>query len=218
MKEEPKGVQAAEKIDAKKLGERLAKLLDSASYTNFVGLDDKPNTFTKDEKELILKRGQKFFEELEKEVVKRTCQVLEKATRDLGVEANGNVGDEDVVAQLEKRVLEYAKVVITAKNEADHRRGKVDRSLVEVVDYKYEIETRLTAARALNDGIGSFKGWATDAKGDLNKQLKDDVEAALNIQNFKEFQDSSLSRPLREWYLNQQAILALLPPKKPAAK
>ncbi len=70
----------------------------------------------------------------------------------------------------------------------------------------------------LNDNIGSFKGWATDAKGDLNKQLKDDVDAALNIQRFKEFQDSILSRPLREWYLNQQAIIALLPPRKGAAE
>jgi hypothetical protein len=66
----------------------------------------------------------------------------------------------------------------------------------------------------LNDNIGSFKGWATDAKADLNKQLKDEVDAALNIQRFKDFQDSILSRPLREWYLDQQAIIALLPPKK----
>lgn len=217
LKEEPKDIVAPEKIDAKKLADRLGKLLESPAYTNFVGLDEKTYTFTKEEKELILKRGQKFFEEFEKEVVKRTLLVLEKAQRDLGVEAAGAVGDEDATAKLEKRIIDVAKVVIMAKNDAERRRGKVDKSFVEVQDFKYEQETRLAAARALGDTIGSFKGWAVDAKSDLNKQLKDEVEAALNIQNFKSFQDSMLSRPLREWYLNQQAILALLPAKPPAS-
>jgi hypothetical protein len=217
LKAEPKEVRAVEKIDAKRLTDRLAKLLEAPAYTNFVGLDEKTYTFTKDEKELILKRGRKFFEEFEKAVVRSTCGVLERAQRDIGVEANKAVGDEDVVAQLEKRIIDFAKLVITAKSEDERRRGKVDKGFVEVVDFKYDLETRLAAARALGDAIGSFKGWAVDAKGDLNKQLKDDVDAALNIQNFKEFQESTLSRQLREWYLNQQAILALLPPKKPAA-
>ena len=214
LKNEPKEVAAAEKIDAKKLTERLAKLLESPAYTNFVGLDEKTNSFTKEEKELIQKRGQKFFEELEKQVVKRVGVLFEHSARDLGVEANKSVADEDIVAQLEKRIVDFSKTVIMAKNEEERRKGKVDKSLVEVVDFKYDLETRLAAARALGDGIGSFKGWATDAKGDLNKQLKDDVEGALNIQNLKYFQESNLSRALREWYLDQQAILALLPPKK----
>ncbi len=211
---EAKDVVPAEKIDAKKLTERLGKLLDSAAYTNFVGLDEKTYSFTKEEKELIVKRGKKFFEELEKELVKRICQGMERVQRDIGVEANKTVSDDDIVAQLEKRIIDFSKLVITAKNDDEHRRGKVDKSMVEVVDFKYDMDTRLAAARALADNIGSYKGWSTDAKGDLNKQLKDDVDAALNVQNFKDFQDSSLSRPLREWYLNQQAILALLPPKK----
>ena len=135
--------------------------------------------------------------------------------RDIGVEANKAVADDDIVAQLDKRIIDFCKMVIMAKNDEEHRKGKVDRSLVEVVDFKYDLETRLSAARALNDQIGSFKGWSIDAKGDLNKQLKDEIEAALNIQNFKDFQESSLSRTLREWYMNQQAILALLPPKRP---
>ena len=215
LKGEPKGVATAEKIDVKKLIERLGKLLESPAYTNWVGLDEKTHSFTKEEKELIVKRGKKFFEELDKEVIRRVTQLLERSQRDIGVEANKSVADDDIIAQLDKRVIDYCKLVIMAKNEDEHRKGKVDRSLVEVVDYKYDLETRLAAARALGDPIGSYKGWAVDAKGDLNKQLKDEVEAALNIQNFKDFQDSSLSRPLREWYMNQQSILMLLPPKRP---
>jgi hypothetical protein len=213
---EPKDLVLAEKLDVKKLTERLEKLLDAPAYQTFVGLDDKTNSFTAEEKKLILERGKAYFVELEKEVVKRACLVLEKAGRDLGVEATGAVGDDDLVAKLERRIMDLAKAVITAKDDTKRRKGKVDKSLVEVVDYKYDQETRLAAARTLADPIGSFKGWSADAKGDLNKQLKDEVDAALNIQRFKEFQDSILSRPLREWYLNQQAILALLPPKKGA--
>jgi hypothetical protein len=212
-KEEPKDFPAAEKIDAKKLSERLGKLLESPVYTNFVGLDEKTYSFTKEEKELILKRGKKFFEEYENEVVQRIGQAFERLTRDIGTETGESVSDDDIVAKLEKRIVDFAKTVIMAKNEDQHRKGKVDKSLVEVVDFKYEQETRLAAARALGDNIGSFKSWSVDAKSDLNKQLKDEVEAALNAQNFKEFQESLLSRPLREWYLNQQAILALLPRK-----
>jgi hypothetical protein len=48
-----------------------------------------------------------------------------------------------------------------------------------------------------------------------NKALKDDIDAALNIVNLKEFRDSQLTRPLREWYLRQQDLLGLLPPKPP---
>jgi hypothetical protein len=132
------------------------------------------------------------------------------------VEALGSVSEEDIIAKLEKRIIDFCKLVITAKDDEERRRGKVDKSFVEVVDFKYNHETRMAAAKALNDNVGSFKGWATDAKADLNKQLKEEVDGALNIQNFKTFQDSQLTRPLREWYLQQQAIMALLPAKKPA--
>jgi hypothetical protein len=214
LKGEPKETVAAEKLDAKKLDERLAKLLDAPAYTNFTGLDDKTYTFTKEEKELILQRGKKLFDDLEKAVVKRACVILEHAGRDISGEANKTVGEDDVVAQLDRRVIDFAKLVIMAKDDSERRKGKVDKGLAEVIPFKYDQETRLAAARALGDNIGSFKGWSTDAKGDLNKQLKDEVDAALNIQNFKDFQESMLSRPLREWYLDQQAVLALLPPKK----
>lgn len=73
----------------------------------------------------------------------------------------------------------------------------------------------MAAAKMLNDKTGTYRGWATDAKGDLNKALKDEIEGALNIANFKDFKDSMLSRTLREWYLKQQDILGLLPPKPP---
>ena len=86
---------------------------------------------------------------------------------------------------------------------------------MEVADFKYEHETRLAAAKALNDKTGSYRAWATEAKGDLNKALKDDVDAALNIVNLKEFRDSQLTRPLREWYLRQQDLLGSLPPLPP---
>jgi hypothetical protein len=79
------------------------------------------------------------------------------------------------------------------------------------VDYKYDAETRLAAAHALAEK-GSFKGWADDAKAELRTQLKDDVDAALNVDHFKDFKMSMLSRPLRDWYQNQQDILTLLPP------
>ncbi len=210
----PKDLELADKVDATKLSERLKTLLDSPAYTSFIGLDDQSYEFTQSEKDLILQRGRKYFEEFEKELVKRVCGVLEHAGRDLGAEATGSVGDDDIVAKFEQRIIDLAKAVLTAKDDSNRRRGRVDKSLVEVIDFKYEQDTRLTAARMLNDNIGSFKGWAKDAKGELNKQLKDAVDAALNIQRFKDFQDSLLSRPLREWYLNQQAILTLLPPQK----
>jgi hypothetical protein len=69
--------------------------LTNANYSTFVGLDDKKYSFTKEERELILKRGQKCFEELEKEVVRRVCQRLTTASRNLDFEANGYVSDDD---------------------------------------------------------------------------------------------------------------------------
>ncbi len=214
FKGEPKEVATNEKIDAKKLNETLAKLLETPVYTNWIGLDARTNTFTKDEKEIILNRGRKLFGEFEKEIVKRAVQTLEKAQRDLGVKANGIVGEDDIIAQLEKRTAELAKVVIMSRNDEDRRRGKVDKSTVDVVDFRYDLETRLTAARSLADDIGSFKGWAADAKGDLHKQLREEVDASLNIQNFREFNEAMLSRSLRDWYLDQQSVIGLLPAKK----
>jgi hypothetical protein len=214
---EPASVVPAEKIDPKALEQRLKELLDSPAYRTFVGLDDESYSFTEQEKELILDRGRQFFEQFAKEIVKRSVQALETTSRDLGVQATGSVGDDDIISRFEQRIIDLSKAIIMAKEDSERRRGRVDKSLVEVIDFKYDHATRLAAARALNDNIGSFRGWAVDAKGALHRQLKDDVDAALNIQNLKNFQESSLSRPLRDWYLNQQAILALLPARRPAS-
>jgi len=203
----------AEKIAAAGLQARLVKLLDTPAYTNFVGLDEKQTTFTSEEKALIIRRSQRFFEDFEREVTKQTAARLEGATRDLAAEANGTAGDGDPVSRLEQRIIDMARIILSAKDDSRRIKGKVDKSLVEVVDYKYDHEIRIAAAKALNDKVGSFRGWALDAKGDLHKQIKEDVDGALNIGNFKEFKDAILSRPLRDWYLRQQDILALLPPR-----
>lgn len=208
-----------ERIQATNLQARLGKLLESAAYTNFVGLDEKRASFSPEEKALILQRGEKFFAEFEKEVLHQICQKLEEAPRNLGLQASRGIAEADPVARLEQRIIDLARTVLSAKDETRHINGKVDKSRVEVVDFRYDHETRMAAAKALNDKTGSFRGWSVDAKSDLNKSLKDEVDGALNIPNFKEFKDSNLSRPLREWYLRQQEILVLLPAKPaPPAK
>ena len=217
LKREPAGVPVAQRLSATNLTARLEKLLLSPAYTNFVGLDDKKYSFTKEERALILQRGSKCFEELEKELTKQICQRLENAPRTLGVEAARTVGDEDIVAKLEQRITELAKLLVMARNEAsgtnDTQRvaGKLDKGYVEVLDFKYELDTRLAAAKMLNEKTGSFKGWADDAKTELNNQLKGEIESALNLSHFKDFKVALLSRPLREWYQRQQDVLALLP-------
>jgi hypothetical protein len=215
LKDPPKSVAAADKINAATLQARLKKLLEAPAYTNFVGLDEKKYSFTQAEKDVILKRGEKFFGEFETELVKQICQRLENAERNLGQVANDNLEDNDATAKLEQRIIDLAKLVLTSKDDSKRIKGKVDKSMVEVVDFKFDHETRMAAAKMLNDKTGAFRGWSIDAKSDLNKQLKDDIDGSLNIPNFKEFKESMLSRPLREWYLKQQDILGLLPPKPP---
>ncbi len=210
LKTGPAGVDVAEKIDAKLLVQRLGTLLESPQYTQFTGLDDQPASFSKEEKELIMKRGRLYFEEFEKDVLKRLCQKLEKAQRDLGVQAFEEVGEDDVVAKLERRIVDLAREVVLVRNEEKRHRGKVDKASVEVADFRYDLDTRLTACRMLADGAGSFRSWATEARNDLGKALKDGVDASLNAQNFREFKDAQLSRPLRDWYLNQQTVLGVL--------
>ncbi len=202
-----------ERISATNLLSQLNKLLNSSTYTNFVGLDDKRTNFTTAEIELIRKRGETYFLDFEAEVLKSLCQKLESAARDLSQEASGSLGESDPVSRLEQRIVEMARNILLAKDETKRLKGKVDKSMVEVVDFKFDHETRMAAAKALNDRIGSFRGWSVDAKSDINKALKDDVDGALNIANFKDFKDSTLSRTLREWYLRQQDILVILPPK-----
>ena len=212
LKAEPSGIPVVQRLSATNLAGKLEKLLDSPNYKSFVGLDDKKYSFTKEEHDLIVKRAKKFFEELEKEVIKQVCQRLDNTSRTLGVEANGAASEEDIVAKLEQRIIELVKLVITAKDDTKRLQGKVDKGIVDVVEYKYDQETRIAAARALDDKTGSFKNWAEEAKSDINTQLKNDVEAALNLAHFKDFKVSLLSRTLREWYQRQQDILATLPP------
>jgi hypothetical protein len=212
LKQEPAGLPVIQRLSATNLTSRLEKLLGSQTYTNFVGLDERKYSFTREEKDLIVKRARKFFEELEKAVVKEVCQRLTNAPRTLGIEASGAAGEEDTIAKVEQRVIELAKLVITAKEDNKRVGGKVDKGYVEVVEYRYDQETRLAAAKALDDKTGSFKGWAEDAKSDLNTQMKNDVEGALNLSHFKDFKVSLLSRSMREWYQKQQEVLGLLPP------
>ncbi len=216
LKDPQKGIALVQRINATNLTSELQKLLVSTNYQTFVGLDDKKYSFTKEEQDLILKRGQKYFAELEKEIVKQFCLRLENAPRDLGAEANDTISEDDITAKLEERIIDLAKQVITAKLDTNRISGKVDKSYVEVPQYKYDQETRLAAARMLNEKTGSFKGWADDAKSQLNAQLKKQVEDALNIAHFKDFQVSLLSRPLRDWYQEQMELLALLPTTPPA--
>jgi len=210
LKGEPAGVEVAAKIDAKQLSERLEKLLESPEYTQFTGLDERPASFSKEDKDLILRRGKMYFAALEKEVLKLLCHKLEKAPRDIAVQGFEEVAEDDVVARLEKRIIDLAKEIILSRNEEKRHKGKVDKSFVEVADFRYELETRLSAARMLADGAGSFRSWATEPRTELGKQLKDAVDASLNAQNFREFKESQLSRPLRDWYLNQQSVLGAL--------
>jgi hypothetical protein len=215
LKDEPTNAPVVQRLNATNLTARLEKLLVSTNYAVFVGLDDKKYSFTPAERELILQRGKKYFDELEKELVKQICLRLENAPRDLGVEANENVGEDDIVAKLESRIIEVAKYVVLAKDATNRIAGKLDQGYVEVPVFKYDQDTRLAAAKMLNEKTGSFKGWADDAKGDLNSQLKKEIESALNISHFKDFKVSLLSRPLRDWYQQQQEILQLLPPSPP---
>ena len=210
LKGEPAGAEVIPKIDGKQLMGRLEKLLESPDYTQFTGLDEQPSSFSKEDKDLILRRGRLYFAEFEKEVLKRLCQKLEKAPRDLAVQAFEEVAEDDVVARLEKRIIDVAKEIVLARNEDKRHKGKVDKSFVEVAEFRYELETRLTAARMLADGAGSFRSWATEPRADVGKQLKEMVDASLNVQNFREFKESQLSRPLRDWYLNQQNVLGAL--------
>lgn len=212
LKGEPAGVPVIQKLSATNLLAKLEKLLDSPTYKNFVGLDENKYTFTKEEHDLIVKRSKKFFEELEKDVVKQVCQRLTNASRSLAVEANNAAGEEDAAAKVEQRIIEMAKLVIMAKEDDKRLQGKVDKGYVEVVSFKYDQDTRMAAAKALDDKTGSFKGWAEDAKSDLNTQLKNEVEGALNLSHFKDFKVSLLSRTVREWYQKQQEVLGLLPP------
>jgi hypothetical protein len=209
---EPAGLPILKRLSATNLMSSLEKLLASSAYTNFVGLDEQKYSFTKEERELILQRGRIFFNELEKEVVKQVCQRLTNAPRTLGIQASGAAGEADIVARVEKRIIEIAKIVITSRDETNRVDGMVDKGYVQVIGFKYDQDTRLAAANALSDKSGSFKGWAEDAKSDLNTQLKNDVEGALNISHYKDFKVSLLSRSMREWYQRQLDILALLPP------
>ncbi len=206
------GIEKAPKLDAKSLKESLKKLLDSESYATFVGLDGKSYTWTDEEKKTIIERSSVLFEKLEEEVLLQTLKLFEKAPRDLGLAAAGNLSDDDSVAILEKRIVELAKSVIMKKSKELRIKGKVNKAYVEVSDFEYDFETRMAAATALNDKTGSFEFWSKEAKQSLHADLKSEVEDSLNIGLFKDFDDKMLSRSLREWYLQQQNLLKLLPP------
>ena len=200
-----------ERLNATNLTTRLQKILTNANYSTFVGLDDKKYSFTKEEQELIVKRGQKFFEELEKEVIRQVCQRLTNASRDLDFEANGHVSEDDALAKLDQRIIDLAKLVITTQDETNRIEGKEDKQIVSVPHFKYDQATRLDAARMLGPSTGSYKGWADSAKSDINDALKKEIDIALGLDHYKDFKPSVLSRPLEEWYQEQQEILGLLP-------
>lgn len=205
-------VEVAPKVDADVLKKQLEELLESEAYSTFVGLDGETYSWTEEEKEVIVERSAKLFDALEEEVLLQTLKLYEKAPRDLGLAATGNLSDDDSVAELEKRIVALAKAVILKRNKEDRIKGKVDKAFVEVPDFEYDFETRMAAAKALNDKTGSFAAWSKEAKQSTHAALKKAVEDSLNIGHFKDFKDKLLSRSLREWYLQEQNLLKLLPP------
>ena len=211
LKDKPTNAPVVDRLNTSNLTAKLERLLTNANYSTFVGLDDKKYSFTKEERELIVKQGHKCFEELENEVVHRVCQTLTKSSRNLDVEANGYEGDDDALAKMDQRVIELAKLVITAQDETNRIEGKVDKMNISIPKFKYDQETRLDAAKMLAPNVGSYKTWADEAKSDIHEALKKEVDAALNLEHYNNFKPAVLSRPLQEWYQEQQEILALLP-------
>jgi hypothetical protein len=96
-----------------------------------------------------------------------------------------------------------AREVVLARSEERRHKGKVDKATVEVADFRFDLEARSAAARMLSDGSGSFRNWCAEPRADIAKLLRENVDAALNVQNFREFKESLLSRTLRDWYLNR---------------
>jgi hypothetical protein len=211
LKDKPTNAPVVERLNATNLTAKLERLLTNANYATFVGLDDKKYSFTKEERELIVQRGKKFFGELDKEVIHRVCQHLTTATRNLDLEANGYESDEDAVAKLDQRIIDLAKLVITAQDETNRIEGKVDKVTVSVPKFKYDQATRVDAAKMLGPAAGPYKTWGDQAKSDINEALKKEVDAALGLDHYKDFKPSLLSRSLQEWYQEQQEILSMLP-------
>ncbi|HEV7925654.1 MAG TPA: zinc-dependent metalloprotease [Verrucomicrobiae bacterium] len=211
LKDKPTNAPTVERLNSSNLTAKLERLITNANYSTFVGLDDKKYSFTKEERDLIVKRGQKCFEELEKEVVRRVCQHLTTATRNLDYEANAYVSEDDALAKLDQRIIDLAKVVITTQDETNRIDGKEDKQTISVPQFKYDQATRIDAAKMLGPNSGSYKTWADEAKSDINAALKKEVDAALGVEARKDFKASELSRPLQEWYQQQQDILAMLP-------
>ena len=148
---------------------------------------------------------------MEKEVIRQICHSLNNASRNLNFKANGHVSDDDALAKLDQRIIDLAKLVITAQEETNRIEGKEDKQTVSVPQFKYDQATRLDAAHMLGAPTGSYKGWADQAKSDLNETLKKQVNSALGLDHYKDFKPSMLSRALQEWYQEQQEILALPP-------
>lgn len=207
---EPKDIVSPEKFDADKMYERFEKMLDSDRYKEFIGADGEKHSFTPAEKKLIRSRAKLYFDELEDQVLVGVIKALGGVKRNLGVEANGTLEEDDVISTLEKELPALAKAVLTAKDEEKTLGGTINKARIEVVDYRYDIATRKAAAQLLSPTNGSFSAWSTEAKEKLKTELKADVDAALNIPALKEFKDSQLSRPLRLWYLQQQSVLGAL--------
>lgn len=210
-KEEPIGVTPVAKIEAEKLTEQVTALLETPAYSTFIGLDEQTYTWTEEEKKIIQQRAGEFFSRFEKDIVLQILKTYEKSKRDLGFAAEKKVGEDDVIAKLESHIIDLAKEVILKASDDDRIRGKVKAALVEVTEFYYDQETRIAAAKALNNDAGSFDSWSKEAKSDIHKALEEKLNAALNIDQFKNFKDSMLSRPLREWYERNQKILKLLP-------
>jgi hypothetical protein len=136
---------------------------------------------------------------------------LTKAPRDLDLEANGEVSADDALAKLDQRVIDLAKTVVTALDRTNLIQGREDKTIVSVPHFKYDHETRVNAAKMLGPDSGSYKGWSDEAKADLHYELKKIVDEALGLDHYKDFKATVLSRPLQEWYQEQEEILGLLP-------
>ncbi len=211
LSKQPEGVVAPEKFSPESFVKAIEKKLSTPAYTEFIGLDDEKHSFTDEEKELILARAKEAAVLIEEQLIRSFFNVIANAKRDLGLAANGSVGDDDVIAKMESRIGEMARQTLLAKDESKRVKGKVGGAIVEVVDYKYSKETRLAASRALSGGSGSFPEWSREVQGSLHEALKNEVETALTIPLMKSFKTSMLSRSLRQWYLEQQEVLRTLP-------
>ncbi|MCB0342692.1 MAG: zinc-dependent metalloprotease [Pseudobdellovibrionaceae bacterium] len=181
-----------------------------------VGGNGESYTLTESDLALIRDTAEKYFAAIEEGLVKAQLKGLAGASEFVepsslyAIESHlGNMVEAVLTAGVPTELLSEIASEMKESSESDEakKEGEEDKPKKWVPPtFTYDLETRTVAAQLLTSQKGDLVDWSYESRQRIQSLYVKIIEHGVG-ENFKDIKEGELSRPLRQWVMQQKSLL-----------